>query len=148
MESLIRFIVLAHKNGYGNPNVKKIKISNSGKKIKFEKGNFAYEDLYEGTNLFWGQEKIFYKKNLVWMMNYYGKCELETKQEKIYAFLKNALINCTYDSPFRGPKKFEEGGLGYFSHALGDLTSFRGSEKILEDGNEVYIGVFLGGLVR
>jgi hypothetical protein len=49
--------------------------------------------------------------------------------------------------PFRGPKNFKEGDFEYSNEFEGDITNFKGHEKILFKGKEVFSQDYVGGLI-
>ena len=105
-------------------------------------GKFTYEDRYKGSDWFKGREEVKVEDKVVWYRGYEGGITTDTgrKQMKVlYDFLKAALRACPEDLPFRrGPKCFVQDNFEYEDTCEGDITNFKGREKILFLGEEIY----------
>ena len=51
------------------------------------------------------------------------------------------------ERPFRGPSHFEEGEFEYFDESEGTIDRFKGAEKILYKGKEIYRLEYHGGRI-
>jgi len=84
-------------------------------------------------------------------MSYQGKHNNkypnEFFEEEAFTFLKIALRNISDEMPFRGPPVFKEGDFEYIDESIGDINQFRGTEKILHKGMEVYRLEYHGGKI-
>ena len=83
------------------------------------------------------------------VMNYYGSVLSEkVDSDSIYVFLRKSMCRVNEDRPFRGPKEFKEGDFVYTDYNEGDISRFRGTEKIFFKGEEVYRLEYHGGNLR
>lgn len=127
--------------------------------ISFAEGKWFYLDSYYGHEFFQGQEVVRHNNLPVWCMAYSGGISVNLMQEKllvetVFKFLRGALKLVPLELPFRGPHYLEEKSsalegkkLEYLNSADGDITFFRGTEKVLCEGNEVYRLDYVGGLM-
>ena len=153
---LAKFLVQAKINTYAsveqdlNPPLpdsqgEKILLDGS-KELEFEEKEFKYRDRYFGSNPFIGEEIVWKGKHKIWGMNYYGLASSKKiSTEKIYEFLKKAMLQVVEERPFRGPENFKEGGFEYVDKSHGDINMFHGVEKIFYKGKEVYQLYYHGG---
>lgn len=101
------------------------------KVITFEEGDFKLEDRYFVTgysNKSYGTTTIWYKGQIVWMMQYLG----EYKEDAI-PFLKEVLIAAYTIDQFvggRGPMDYRRGTLSYVNTGAGGFERFEGKEEI------------------
>jgi len=79
--------------------------------------------------------------------------------ESMVVILKTALMNLPEKFPIRGPKRFQlseyiKGGkridaeIVYINNWEGTLARFKGEEKIIIDGAEVFYHDYMGGVNR
>ena len=148
MDKLQDFLVKAKQNTYANEKTKEIKIKGGGKLLSFSEGGFHYQDKYFGTNPFSGEEIVLEDGKVIWVMNYYGKILVKLEPGKVYKFLKKALMKINKNKPFRGPKKFSEGEFSYINNVDGDLTLFKGVEKIFLRKKKIYFCYYHGGSIK
>jgi hypothetical protein len=117
----------------------------------YTNGELTYIDIYKGFESFEGVEKVLLNKKIIWKRNYIGGLidktqKSKTEMAKLYEFLKMALRNCPKDKPFRrGPDRFKHGDYEYTDTCSGNLGSFKGNEKILYKGKEIYALTYDGG---
>ena len=52
------------------------------------------------------------------------------------------------DRPFRELNNFKSGDFEYIDESIGDVNDFSGTEKILFKGQEIYILIYHGGIVK
>jgi hypothetical protein len=143
---LANFLVKAKKATYASSDRMNINAERPlHAELEFSEGDFYYRDSYVGFFQAPGMEEVRLEKNgkTIWTMAYSGgmlkKYQGDKKfAESIFAFLKKALNLVREDIPFRGPEKLEEGDLKYVNKIEGDITRFRGHEKILFKGEEVF----------
>ncbi len=136
--NLENFLVKAKLNSYASG--KEAKILHGGtKQFVYEENGFKYVDEYSGFNPFIGKEFAWKDGELVWLMNYEGRCgnlyapnaqEAVPPAGEIYKFLKEALRNISKKEPFRGQDKFRKDRFVYYNQTYGDINSFGGFEKI------------------
>ena len=66
----------------------------------------------------------------------------------IYAFLRQSLLRIQADTPFRGPRLFEEANFRYVNTPEGDVSAFSGVERVTRSGVQVYTLRYGGGIIR
>jgi len=124
-------------------------LEEGGKELVFEEGAFKYRDRYYGYNPFVGEEIIWQREVVVWSMNYYGTVhETAVPAKEVYAFLRKAMRNVSKERPFRGPEHFEEGDFSYRDESKGEVSFFKGVERIFYKKREVYVLEYHGGLIK
>ncbi len=144
---LAHFLVKAKVGGYASGDETRIhKLDDGGLEIRFKEGPYAYRDRWYGDAAFSGEEVDWENGQPVWSMNYYGATakgvEIPAEFPK---FLKHALGKVTADAPYRGPARYSEGDLVYVNEVAGSLSNFRGTERILYRGHEIYRLHYHGG---
>ena len=152
LEELAKFLVKAKSNTYaGDGN--KISPQRPGfKELEYIGGNLEYRDSYSGFYLAPGQEIVRFKEKPVWSMAYSGGMVPEYHKNKDFAkqtfkFLKKALLRVEESRPFRGPEYFQEGDYEYINSNEGTISDFKGTEKILYKGKEVFKQNYIGSLI-
>ncbi|MBI4146284.1 hypothetical protein HY489_03025 [Candidatus Woesearchaeota archaeon] len=118
----------------------------------YHEGSFEYLDSYAGNYYAPGQEVVRYKGKPVWNMAYNGGMLPEHHgnrdlSQETYAFLKKALQRVELARPFRGPARFAQNNFEYIDQSEGDITNFKGTERILHKGQEVFRQDYIGGLI-
>jgi hypothetical protein len=122
----------------------------ASRKLEFRDKNFTYRDIYIGSRRFAGQEFVHQNGTSVWTMVYAGGMSegvSEGTMRDVYTFLRRALRAVTPGEPYRGPRSFLDRPFTYVNEPEGDLGAFRGIERILQDGRELYRLTYAGGLV-
>lgn len=125
------------------------------KELRYEEGDFEYQDSYAGFFRSAGQEVVWYKKMPVWSQCYSGGMAKQYENDEEFArqtfnFLKKALSEgekCTTFQP-RGPKSFKEGDWDYNCELIGNIAEFQGNEAIRYKGEAVFAHNFSGGLLK
>ena len=156
-ESLLEFIVKAHKNTYAAPY--EIKMQHrletpflpGHKCYYFKDGAFEYLDGYAGEEWAPGGEVVFYEHQPVWHMSYQGQTIEHLSKylvDKTFEFLKRALRNVDESMPFRGPLIFAQDNFEYFFNITGDYAYFKGRESIKHNGKEVFFQDVMGCLIK
>lgn len=142
---LTDFLLTAKKKAYAG-NGKYELLEDSSKEFTYEEEEFYFSDNYLGDNPFSGSEVVWQQDKVLWTMNYFGRILLpNVPKNKIYRFLKAALLKANHTNPFRGPPMMNENDLYYFNLTQGDLSSFDGLEIITCEGIEVYKLRYHGG---
>ena len=156
-QSLLEFLVIAHTHTYAAPSEvrKRYKCKKSilpgHKDYDFADSGWRYHDSYAGKIWAPGREVVFYQGKPVWTMSYQGKVPDDLSEEfieKVFAFLKKALMSINSKLPFRGPEKFKEDNFEYSFLIKGDYTYFTGKESIKYKGREVFFQDVMGELVK
>ena len=147
MNNLARFIVKAKRNTYASGKPPK-KLEDGFEEFEYAEGDYSYRDRYyaRDPNPFGGQEVVWKDKKPIWIMNYYGFVISEKIPNKeIYPFLRKAMSLVNEKTPFRGPTTLKEGKFKYVNNVSGNVNKFKGTEKILFNGKEVYQLDYHGG---
>ncbi len=154
-KKLAEFLVRAKTTTYagGGEEVPPEKVERPDhKELEHREGNWVYRDSYVGFYAAPGSEYVRINGIKIWSMSYSGGMTPEYVgneefAKKTYDFLKKALSKMEVSRPFRGPNHFKEGDFEYFDKSEGDLTRFRGEEKITFKGKEVFSQDYIGCLV-
>jgi hypothetical protein len=120
--------------------------------LQYDRGLFAYRNIFFGFERFSGQETVHYDGRPIWGMGYSGGLinhyMWDLQPQWIYAVMRAALAQVTEDLPFRGPLNYEYYGFEYSNHPLGHLAEFLGEETIKYRGSLVYHLWYVGGFIR
>lgn len=121
---------------------------------EYKEGEFYYRDSYTGYFTSAGQEVIWYQGKPVWTQSYGGGMTPQHRDDAEFAdqtfnFLMKALARGEKIERFqpRGEKSFKEGDWEYQCDWKGDITEFKGAEKILHKDELVFTHNFFGGLL-
>jgi hypothetical protein len=122
------------------------------RELEFTEGDWGYRDSYAGFYSAPGQEIVRFKGKPVWTMAYSGGMIKEYHGDldfaiKTFSFLKKALKKVDESNPYRGPKLFQEEDWEYTNSIEGDITNFKGTEKIFYKEKEVFKQDYIGGLI-
>jgi len=154
---LLKFIHEAHQHTYAAPREIKKKyrskkpVYEGHKEYTFTNKNFKYIDSYAGWKWPPGKELVFYNKKPIWCMSYQGKISDNLSKvfiEKVYSFLKKALMQSPEKMPFRGPKKYSEGNFRYNFKIEGNYKYFAGRESVNYKGKKVFFQDIMGSLIK
>jgi len=152
LDELAKFLVKAKTQTYAGDG-KEVPAQRPGfKELEFIEGDWEYRDSYSGFFFAPGQEVVRYKVKPVWAMAYSGGMNEKYHGDvdfakKTFGFLKEALKQVHESRPFRGPEYFEQGDFEYIDKSMGDIRSFKGIERILYKGEEVFRQDYIGGLI-
>lgn len=125
------------------------KLSDGTKELVHRKGLYRYRDRYFGSSPFIGEEVVFYKKKIIWAMNYYGIVINNVADPKeVYGFLKQALLKVSKGKPYRGPNFLAKADWRYSMNVTGTVWYFFGKETIYYCGKKAYILFFHGGEIK
>jgi len=152
LKELAKFLVRAKKQTYAGEGKEITSQRPDFKELEYSEGNYNYRDSYTGFFYAPGQEIVRFKGVPIWSMAYSGGMKPEYHGDvefagKVFSFLKKAMLKLKEDIPFRGPKKFKEGDFEYINEIEGDIKNFKGHEKILFKGKEVFNQDYIGGLI-
>jgi hypothetical protein len=125
------------------------------KEFEYSEEPFYYRDSYMGWFKSAGQETVWYNDKPFWTQLYGGGMFPEYQNDQEFAsqtfdFLKQAMSAGDKSSTFqpRGLNGFKDGDWQYTNTMEGDITQFKGEEKILYRGKPVFFHYFFGGLVK
>lgn len=114
-------------------------------------GKWISNDNYFGGEPFGGRWVISLDNQPVWMMVYYGGCNLGLDpkvQSEVIILLRQALATKPEGVyHFRGPKLLEAGDFKYINNWSGDIEKYSGEEVIYQGDQVVYKASYIGGLV-
>ena len=149
---LAKFLVKAKKQTYAGEGREITPERPSFKELEYSEDNYTYRDSYTGFFSAPGQEVVRLDGIPIWSMSYSGGMKSEYHNdtifaEKVFEFLKKALLRVTEDIPFRGPINFKEGDFEYANKVEGDISNFKGREIIFFKGKEVFSQDYIGGLI-
>ncbi len=157
-DGLLKFLAEAGQSTYAAPKEIRSKhkcktpILPGHKDYHYENGDWGYHDSYAGSLRAPGREVVFFKGVPVWAMSYQGQSRdvfpEEFFQEKVFPFLKKALMAAPKNMPFRGPARLLEGYFEYNFDMVGDWRYFTGMEKIFNKNYEVFSQDVMGGLIK
>jgi hypothetical protein len=150
LDELSAFIVRAKAATYVGSGAEASSSRPGAHEIPFNEGRFEYLDSYVGGANFLGQEIVTYDGGIVWAMNYHGyllRPDLITAAEA-GAVIKESLSVLYAEGRFLGGIEHTIDGDVYSDTNSGDVSRFRGIERIERGGEQVYELVYHGGLVR
>lgn len=158
MFALQDFIVRAKKQIYsqGDTNQNSLPSRPEVKEYIYEEraGNKtnSYQHTYFGGTKFVGQEIVMQSKKPVWAMNYRGICKTDDFTEsQLDSIIRPALAQVGEDRrvlPLRGSSEYVSGDYRYTFESIGDMTDFKGIEKVYKDNKVVYILECHGGVIK
>jgi hypothetical protein len=100
-EKLKDFIAYAKKKGYASSFSIPRKTQDGGKTYKIKKGGYVYVDTYFGNLIDCGQERIYYKGKVIWLMAYRGGSLNKDLSGEAFNFLKKCISKIPKDFPAR-----------------------------------------------
>lgn len=145
MRSVIEFLIRAKKATYAGKGSESEPSRPASHDLQYTEGNLHYIDTYIGGEKFAGEEAVWKDGQPVWTMNYCGRVIAEGFSGD---FLKEALANVPFDTPYRGPAEYRSGEYLYKCSVTGDFHWYNGFEEIFNGGNKVYECMFHGGDVK
>jgi hypothetical protein len=148
LKRLAAFLVEAKQNGYASGDDSRIKtLDDRGSEVRFTDGDLVYRDRWYGGTSFTGQEIVWQQGRPVWSLNFYGANRPGTSapNDELTKFHKRALRKVEASAPYRGPAELRAGDFVYLCEVTGSIEEFRGVERVLYRGTEVYGMEFHGG---
>lgn len=147
---LERFIVQAKTATYVGGGQKLLPYRLGSKDLQFFDADWAYHDCYLGNSDFLGQEVVYFQRQPVWAMNYYGRILRDDQITAAEAgrMIMVSLSRLYLEGRFLGGFRHVAGDLTYTDTSQGDVRSCAGQEWIERNGVRVYELVYHGGLVR
>jgi hypothetical protein len=147
---LIEFLAEAKKQAYASDKIKPKKTKDGSISYSVKKGDLLYTDIYFGNIIDCGQERLYLKGKVVWLMAYRGGIyqEYQKLSEKAFAFLKKCLSKIPKNFPARGPRYKKIGPFEYKNKWQGKIEGFVGEENIYFKGKKICFRNYLGGLIK
>lgn len=144
------FILAAKRATYVGSGQKLLSYRLGSHDLQYFEGDWAYHDSYLGESDFIGEEAVYYRGQVVWAMNYFGRILLPERITSAQAgqMIKVSLTKMYAEGRFLGGFEHTEGDLTYVDVSEGDEAYFTGREWILREGVKVYELVYHGGLVK
>ena len=150
LKELASFLVRAKTQTYAGDGAEVSPQRPGFKELEFSEGIWHYRDSYSGFFFAPGQEVVLLNGNPVWAMAYSGGMRPEYHSrdfaKQAFTFLKQALLKVEESRPFRGPNHLQEGNYDYTDCSEGDITDFRGTERIFYKEKEVFRQHYIGGV--
>ena len=149
-KKIIDFLRAAKKSAYASVTAKSKKTLDGGDTYLIKKGDLVYRDKYFGSLIDCGQERVYQKGKVIWVMTYRGGvCSgKENLGEEAFNFLKKCIGKAPKNFPARGPKKVKQGKWIYENKWSGNIESFVGEENIYYGKSKICFRNYLGGLVK
>lgn len=144
-KNVIEFLLKAKKMTYAGKGPEVDSSRPQSHDLKFAEDDFLYLDTYLGGEKFAGEEALWTNGKPFWAMNYCGRALADGFSAD---FLKEAMSEVSYDSPYRGPNQYKRDDYTYKCSVQGDFNWFSGYEEIFKGNTKVYECVFHGGEVR
>ncbi len=118
------------------------------RQLEYREGDLLYRDIYVGMLRFAGQEVVYYEDRAIWSMSYAGGICTNVDAHaagRIYAFLRQALLDAPAEMPLRGPRLLTNESMHYTCQCSGSLDRFYGAETITSGTESLYQLYFSGG---
>jgi hypothetical protein len=150
LNELYAFVVRAKRATYVGSGVKLLPYRLGSHDLQFFEGNWAYHDSYLGESDFIGQEAVYYRRQIVWAMNYFGRILNPGRitSAQAGAMIKTSLTKMYAEERFLGGFEFQDGVCRYVDTSEGDIQFFTGREWISLQDEIVYELVYHGGLIK
>ena len=144
------FILAAKQATYVGSGQKLLSYRLGSHDLQYFEGDWAYHDSYLGESDFIGEEAVYFRGQVVWAMNYFGRILRPERITSAQAgqMIKVSLTKMYAEGRFLGGFEHTEGGLTYVDTSEGDEAYCTGREWILREGEKVYELVYHGGLVK
>jgi hypothetical protein len=149
-KKIIQFIAKAKKQAYASTNSKPKKTKDGGKTYVIKEKDLLYTDTYFGNIIDCGQERVYYKGRVIWIMAYRGGIfdKYQDLHLDAFNFLKKCISKMPEQFPARGPKFLKIGKFKYENKWNGDIQGFVGEESIYFEGKKICFRNYVGGLVK
>lgn len=149
-KKIINFIAKAKKQTYASTKTKPKKTKDGGKTYTIREGDLLYTDTYFGNIIDCGQERVYDRGKVIWIMAYRGGIfdKYSHLHREAFDFLKKCISKMPKDFPARGPRLFKEGKFRYENKWTGTLEGFVGEENIYYDGKQICFRNYVGGLIK
>ena len=150
LTALHAFIVRAKAATYVGSGQKLLPYRLGSHDLQFFDGDWAYHDSYVGDSDFMGEEIVYYQRQVVWGMNYFGYILQPDRISSAQAghVIKASLTRLYQEGRFLGGFEHIVDDLRYVDTNEGDVQFFHGKEWIEREGQIVYELLYHGGLVK
>ncbi len=150
LNTLHAFIIRAKAATYVGSGQKLLPYRLGSHDLQFSEGDWAYHDSYLGESDFIGEEIVYYQRQVVWGMNYFGYILQPDRISSAQAghVIKVSLTRLYEEGRFLGGFEHTVDDLRYVDTSEGDFQLFHGREWIEQAGQIVYELRYHGGLVK
>jgi hypothetical protein len=150
LDTLHVFIVRAKAATYAGSGQKLLSYRLGSHDLQFFDGDWAYHDSYLGESDFIGEEIVYYQRQVVWGMNYFGYILQPDRISSAQAghVIKTSLTRLYQAGRFLGGCEHTVDDFHYVDTSEGDVRLFHGKERIEREGQIVYELLYHGGLVK
>ena len=150
LTALHAFIIRAKAATYAGSGQKLLPYRLGSHDLQVYDGDWAYHDSYLGESDFIGEEIIYYQRQVVWGMNYFGYILQPDRISSAQAghVIKVSLTRLYQEGRFLGGFEHTVDDLHYVDTSEGDFQLFHGKEWIEHKGQIVYELGYHGGLVK
>ncbi|MEK6917568.1 MAG: DUF5680 domain-containing protein [Nanoarchaeota archaeon] len=147
---VVNFICKAKKQAYASTDSKPKKTKDGGETYSIKEGDLLYTDTYFGSVVDCGQERVYCKGKVIWIMAYRGGIfeKHQHLHREAFSFLKKCISKIPKNFPARGPKSLKIGKFRYENKWIGNIEGFVGEENIYYDGNKICFRNYIGGLIK
>jgi hypothetical protein len=148
--TLNAFIIRAKAATYVGSGQKLLPYRLGSHDLQFLDGDWAYHDSYLGESDFIGEEIVYYQRQVVWGMNYFGYILQPDRITSAQAghVIKVSLTRLYQEGRFLGGFEHTVDDLRYVDTNEGNFQLFHGREWIEREGQVVYELRYHGGLVK
>ncbi len=150
LNALHPFILRAKSASYVGSGQHLLPYRQGSQDLQFLDGEWAYHDSYVGNSDFMGVEIVYYQRQVVWGMNYFGyilQPDRITSAQAGYV-IKVSLTQLYQSGRFLGGFEHTVDEYRYVDTSEGDVQLFHGKEWIERDGQIVYELLYHGGLIK
>ncbi len=150
LNTLHAFIVRAKAATYVGSGQKLLPYRLGSHDLQFADGDWAYHDSYLGESDFIGEEIVYFQRQVVWGLNYFGYLLQPDRFSSAQAgqVIKISLTRLYQEDRFLGGFEHTVDDLRYVDTNAGDVSLFHGKEWIEREGQIVYELLYHGGLVK
>lgn len=144
-KKIVDFLINAKRATYAGKGAETSSSRMKSHDLIYRDGEMTYYDTYLGGERFAGEEALWVADKPYWAMNYIGRV---TGEDFSGDFLKAALLEVPFETPYRGPSAYSDGDYSYECSVQGEFDWFQGKETICFKGNEIYECFFHGGTIK
>jgi hypothetical protein len=150
LNALHAFIIRAKSASYVGSGQHLLPYRLGAQDLQFFDGDWAYHDSYVGNSDFMGEEIVYYQRQVVWGMNYFGYILQPDRITSAQAghVIKASLTQMYQSGRFLGGFEQTVDEYRYVDTSAGDFQLFHGKEWIEREGQIVYELLYHGGVVK
>lgn len=148
---LLEFLLEARKHTYAGGEGKATAVFSGSYQLEYRTGDWLYRDIYysgKNNGLFMGLETIYYQKEPIWSMSYFGDSG-EMTEEEIDSVLKQALLDKWKETRLWKKVEWQKEDYKYIcqSDFEGAIDKMAGMEEILKKDRQIYSFFYGGGII-